>query len=143
MRLHLRARSSDSARATLRPGRDLPGLAGVELAAVMPLFVLIITGALLFARDLYLRLGLLTVANDCATALMHAPSGVGAAMQAADAVAGAYDLAGVYNGFPIGNYRFFNTCTAIAGSTQGNLFGELTYTVMQPGQRYKSDWEAP
>ena len=113
------------------------GSASAELIVITALFAILITGTLTAAQGLYARLGLLTVASDCAVAQMHRQE-VGFAQQTADSVASAFGLAGMYNSFPVGR----NNCFAISGSGPGDPWGEFSYDIAMPQQPYQSDWEA-
>jgi hypothetical protein len=113
------------------------GSAAAEFIVIAALLVLLIVLLLGAARGLYARLGLLTVAADCATAQMHRQD-LGFAMQSADSVAAAYGLAGMYNSLPISRMG----CFAISGSSPADPWGTFSYQIHMPHQRYQSDWEA-
>jgi hypothetical protein len=113
------------------------GSAAVEFIVIAALWILLIVQLLGAARGLYARLGLLTVAADCATAQMHRQD-LGFAMQTADEVAAAYGLAGMYNSFPVSRMG----CFAISGSSPTDPWGTFSYQIHMPYQRYQSDWEA-
>lgn len=49
------------------------GQASAEMAVIMPIFILILTGIMSFARLAYFHLALLTTASDCAVVASHEP----------------------------------------------------------------------
>jgi hypothetical protein len=117
---------------SLRASRE-SGQASAEMAVIMPIFVLILTGIMWFARVAYFHLALLTTANDCAVVASHEPDRY---FGTANLVQGAYGIDS--------NVTLHHEAGAslMACSAFTNVWPGLGvwYTVHMPLQRYASIW---
>ena len=116
----------------LRASRER-GQASAEMAVVMPIFILILTGIISFARLAYYHVALLTTANDCAVVASHEPDRY---YSTANVVQGAYGIdANVTLQSEAGTYLM--ACSAYTNVWPG--LG-VWYTVHMPIQPYSSIW---
>ena len=127
----LRFLRASRARASASTGER--GQASAEMAVIMPIFVLILTGIMWFARVAYFHLALLTTANDCAVVASHEPDRYSGT---AKLVQGAYGIdANVTLQSEAGTYLM--ACSAFTNVWPG--LG-VWYTVHMPLQPYASIW---
>ncbi len=109
------------------------GQASAEMAVIMPIFVLILTGIMSFARLAYFHLALLTTASDCAVVASHEPDRY---YGTANLVQGAYGIDA--------NVTLHHEAGAplMACSAFTNVWPGLGvwYTVHMPLQPYASIW---
>jgi hypothetical protein len=127
----MRSLRASRARASASTGER--GQASAEMAVIMPVFVLILTGIMWFARLAYFHLALLTTANDCAAVASHEPDRY---YSTASVVQGAYGIDS--------NVTLHHEAGAslMACSAFTNVWPGLGvwYTVHMPTQPYASIW---
>ena len=109
------------------------GQASAEMAVVMPIFVLILTGTIAFAKVAYFHLALLTTANDCAVVASHEPDRY---YSTANLVQGAYGIDATV-AFQADAGTFLMACSAFTNVWPGV---GVWYTVHMPIQPYHSIW---
>lgn len=118
------------------------GQASAELVVVMPIFIIIIWGLIVFVQQAYSRLALITMTNDCvvtaAQRSVHALTDSGsahAALAAAKLDEAAFGVSAV-KGLAMGGVSICSTSYAPDGP--GGF--EVQYSFKLPMQPYKSDW---
>jgi len=141
---------------------DERGQAMVEMAVVLPIFVILLLGMIAFGRLVYIHLAVMTATNDCVTAAAQTSSLDLAVTQgfrarqtslASYAVPQRVTVGGQIGGYggTLLTYRYCQVGYPLAqdylGEHDGMIFLDpklftLQYTFRLPGQPYKSNWLA-